>query len=391
MTAAFLLSMAAGACACVAVSYCLSRQLHIWLLPWVRRRLNSEPAPDGVTDIMICVADHFEPRLNKVPYEQECRRVAEWIRRYPSLASRHCDSDGRVPQHTFFYPEEEYAPEHLDRLAALCRRGFGDVEIHLHHDHDNATDLRNKLEGFKQILRYRHGLLHQNPRTGRIEYAFIHGNWALDNSDGGRNCGVDTELAVLRDTGCYADMTLPSAPGPAQTRKINSIYYAAEDGLPKSHDRGVDVCVGSAPSGDLMIVQGPLALNFRSRKWGIFPRIENGELSGDNPPTPERARLWIREAIHVKGRPNWIFIKLHTHGSDERNTEALLGQPMDETLSFLERTFNDHARYRLHYVTAREMYNIIKAAEAGATGNAGHYRDFTGLCVAAVTGGLTGR
>jgi len=44
--------------------------------------------------------------------------------------------------------------------------------------------------------------------------------------------------------------------------------------------------------------------------------------------------------------------------------------------SDLERRYNDGVRYALHYVTARETYNIIKAAEAGKTGNPGEYRDF---------------
>jgi hypothetical protein len=34
-------------------------------------------------------------------------------------------------------------------------------------------------------------------------------------------------------------------------------------------------------------------------------------------------------------------------------------------------------RYRLHYVTAREMANIVRAAEEGKAGNAGDYRDFS--------------
>ena len=37
--------------------------------------------------------------------------------------------------------------------------------------------------------------------------------------------------------------------------------------------------------------------------------------------------------------------------------------------------YNDGRRYRLHYVTAREMYNAIRAAERGLAGNPGEYRD----------------
>ena len=45
----------------------------------------------------------------------------------------------------FFFPIEEYEPEYLDALAELCRAGFGEVEIHLHHDHDTPGTLRAKL------------------------------------------------------------------------------------------------------------------------------------------------------------------------------------------------------------------------------------------------------
>jgi hypothetical protein len=38
--------------------------------------------------------------------------------------------------------------------------------------------------------------------------------------------------------------------------------------------------------------------------------------------------------------------------------------------------FNDGERFRLHYVTAREMVNIIHAAEDGKTGNPGQYRNY---------------
>ena len=42
----------------------------------------------------------------------------------------------------------------------------------------------------------------------------------------------------------------------------------------------------------------------------------------------------------------------------------------------LERTYDNPENGLLHYVSAREMYNIIKAAEAGKSGNPGKYRDY---------------
>jgi hypothetical protein len=49
---------------------------------------------------------------------------------------------------------------------------------------------------------------------------------------------------------------------------------------------------------------------------------------------------------------------------------------MDRAFSYLEQRYNDGADWKLHYVSAREMYNIVKAAEAGRDGDPGAYRDF---------------
>ena len=355
-----------------------ARDMEMWVGSYLLGLFRPRPRVDSPIHVMVCVADHYEPAWNQVPPRTERTRVTEWVRRLPTLADRHRDADGVNFQYTFFFPEEQYRYEHLERLAQICRAGYGDVEIHLHHHNDTSEGVREKLERFSTLLYERHGLLRRNPATGQIEYGFIHGDWALDNcSRDGGHCGVNDELRILRETGCYADFTLPSAPSDTQTKKINSIYYATDDvNRPKSHDRGVDVTVGGQQTGDLLLIQGPLTLNWRSRAKGVLPRIENGELSGDNPPTPARADLWVRQGIHVAGRPDWVFVKLHAHGANEKNMNALLGAPMDDTLSYLERTYNDGARYRLHYVTAREMYNIVRAAEAGKAGNPGQWRRF---------------
>jgi hypothetical protein len=41
---------------------------------------------------------------------------------------------------------------------------------------------------------------------------------------------------------------------------------------------------------------------------------------------------------------------------------------MDDAFGYMEQHYNDEDRYALHYVTAREMYNIAKAIEAGEPG-----------------------
>ena len=357
----------------------LPAAMDLWLPSYLRRFRRRRARRSGEPPhLLLCVADHYEPKRAKAAPAVADARVQRWVENYPRLFGNFRDSDGRPPRHTFFFPEEEYELTHLDSLTGLCRSGFGEVEIHLHHDRDTAAGLRAKLEGFKRTLVERHGQLARNRATGDVAYGFIHGNWALDNSHpDGRWCGVDNELDVLRETGCYADFTMPSAPNRAQTRIANSIYYAAGvPGRSKSHDSGVEVGRGPVPDRGLMLVQGPLLLNWKSRKRGLLPRVENGCLQGNQPPTPERLDLWLKARIGVPSRPDWTFVKLHTHGAWEPNEPVLLGEPMARLHRELARRAAEDPQFHFHYVTAREMYNLARAAEAGWQGSVEAVRDF---------------
>jgi hypothetical protein len=354
------------------------KHLSVWIWSYMGGKWHRAGPHAGPRHVLFCFVDHYEPQWQRVPYAQECARVERWQREYPQLCANHRDADGRAPVHTFFYPAEEYRPEHLDRLVDLCRQGLGEIEIHLHHDNDTEQNLREVLRRFNRILIERHDCLPVDPISGQARWCFIHGNWALDNArPDGRFCGINNEITILREEGCYADFTLPCAPDVSQTRTINSIYYAKDDPQrAKSHDTGTAVRVGEAPTGDLMIVQGPLGLMWHNRKLGLLPRIESADVRTSLEPTTQRVDAWVRTGIHVLGRPEWIFVKVHTHGTQERDTDMLLGPPMHRMLGHLESSYNDGNRYALHYVSAREMYNIAKAAEAGETGNPHSYRDY---------------
>ncbi len=353
------------------------KALDIWLPAWLQR--NRTPARAlGVRHVMICVCDHFEP-FHGVEKAEALERVKTWERGFAQLASGFKDATDRSPRHTFFYPIEQYDSDVVSGIAALCHATGSETEVHLHHENDTAENLRSTLnQGIMRLAG--HGLLSRD-ESGELRYGFIHGNWALDNSHPhGRHCGVRNELAILRETGCYADFTLPSAPNRTQTRTINGLYYARGTDAPKSHDRGRRVYADrdqSPPADDeLLIVQGPLALNWERRKLGLLPRIENSDLTAKNPPTCERLRLWLECRIGVESRPNWLFIKLHTHGALPANTRMLLGEPMRAFHRALADTAANDRTLRFHYVTARELVNIVHAAEAGHSGEPGQFRDF---------------
>jgi hypothetical protein len=235
--------------------------------------------------------------------------------------------------------------------------------------------MERTLRRFTELLSEQHGVLGRT-EDGSAAYGFVHGNWALDNSrKDGRWCGVDNEIEVLRRTGCYADFTMPSAPDATQTRKINSIYYAVgRAGRCKSHDRGTDIGAGPQPPNSLLLIQGPLCSWVRSGDWR--PRIENGCLQQGQPPTEERLDQWLRARVQVPSRPDWVFVKLHTHGATEGNQPVLLGDAMVQFHRALGQRRADNPNFRFHYVTAREMYNLAKAAEAGWDGTVAAALDF---------------
>jgi hypothetical protein len=182
---------------------------------------------------------------------------------------------------------------------------------------------------------------------------------------GGRWCGLDNELTLLRRLGCYADFTLPSAPSPAQTRMVNTIYWANDNPTQaKSHDTGVPVTANSAFAGDLLMVPGPLALNLREWRQPFVPRIEVGELAGHSHPTRHRVELWRRVAPTLGENQ---FIKLFAHGAPEKNAQPLLADDgiLERTLRYLvedcERSETD-----LFFVSAWHMWVAIDAIRRGA-------------------------
>jgi hypothetical protein len=328
--------------------------------------------------LLIAITDHFEPDAEGATPQQAAERVDRWVRQYPRLFGEFRDSDGRPPRHTFFYPMEEYDGGHVDALAGLCREGFGEVEVHLHHEGETAAELGDMLRRYRDILADRHGLLARDLTTGEPRYGFIHGNWALDNSHpDGRWCGVNCELDVLRKTGCYADFTLPSAPQPTQTRTINSIYYALDDpDRPKSHDVGLEVGTGPPPDRGLMLIQGPLVLDWRRRRHGVMPRVENGCVQPGQEAHIDRLDAWLRANVHVATRPDWVFVKLHAHGATEFNQRSLLGPSMVEFHRALAAKAGSDPSFHYHYVTAREMYNLALAAASAWIGSVEAARNF---------------
>ncbi|OVE77829.1 hypothetical protein BVX99_01570 [bacterium F16] len=349
------------------------KALDKWLLPYLKRPLPELPEKGT---FLFCICDHFEP-FHGTDKAGAIERVQTWREELPALSKYFEKTVGLPLKWTMFYPLEQYDPDILNELAMLCQTGCAEAEVHLHHSDDTPENLAETLLDGKEKLRA-HGLLSVD-ELDQTRFAFIHGNWAINNSHpDGKHCGVDNEAQVLTDWGCISDLTMPSAPSPCQTETINSIYYAAVDDEGNvNHSAGSRVTAGDdAPKESLLMIQGPLALNKQKKKFGLLPGIENGDLTLANPPTYERLSLWANLGISVEGRGEWVVVKLHTHGADPENMGALLGEPMRQFAHDLARFMEEKDGWNAHFVTARQLTNIIKAAEKGESGNPMDYCDF---------------
>lgn len=88
-------------------------------------------------------------------------------------------------------------------------------------------------------------------------FAFIHGMWALDNSRGDppTDCGVNTELTLLKRLGCYADFKFP-AWGTMNPSVRNTLFHAQDDADRRSYGKPENIqlaCAGCEPWGDLLL------------------------------------------------------------------------------------------------------------------------------------------
>ena len=361
-----------------------------WNLPWLVR-YPFERAANRLQQnafekkhIIFTIANHFEPSWSAnglLDLDTQLRRLDKWHELARAIGEAVRDADGTKFRHTNFYPAEQYFPEILDKMAEIQKEGLGETEIHLHHGveaPDTAENLRKVLIDFRDCLAEKHGLLSRFDSAGEPKYAFVHGNLALANSCGGRFCGVDEEMQILFETGCYADMTLASAPDQSQVAMINKIYecgYPLTEKIP--HRRGKSLETGRNHLQLPVIFTGPLVFNWTRRVKGLpVPRLEDGALVHNQPMDLARFRRWKNANITVKGRTDWIFVKLYCHGFFDRDQAACIGTDAREFFSRIIEHGEKTGDYKVYFASAREAANMVFAAIDGQRGAPGEFRDY---------------
>ncbi|HMT06744.1 MAG TPA: hypothetical protein PKA82_01990 [Pyrinomonadaceae bacterium] len=359
-------------------------------LPWIVRypfsRLRSrlEMTAFEKKQVVITVADHFEPAWNDGPFLDKKGQV-EQLRKFHTMARETgnavVDSDGTKFRHTNFYPAEQYDADILDIMAEMQVEGLGETEVHLHHG-DPGTDtpeyLQNMLTDFRDTLAGRHKLLSRFDEDPDPKYAFVHGNLALGNSCKGKHCGVDNEFEILRDTGCYLDMTLPSAPDRSQVSMLNKIYEAGGDlSRPVPHRVGRRFEVGSSMPESPLLMTGPLVFYFPKRFGGMpLPRLDDGVLAANQPYSMSRFDRWMSANVTVAGRSDVVFIKLYCHGFFDYDQAHSIGEEAARFFGEIVERGAKTGKYSVHFTSAREAYNIAMAISQGKTGEVNQYRNF---------------
>ena len=358
---ALTLTAAIVFCWAAKVSWSLLRwKAYIWVPRSIVSRKHAERTADNSKHLIFTMVDHYEPGYG----ERGVERNEAWVNAFRSISNSHRDSTGTCFRYSWFYPFDHRNEKILVSLCKMAYDGHGEVELHWHHPPANDETfpgmLREAIAWFQQ-----YGALISSGAKPSTNFAFIHGNWGLDNSL--PLCGVDHELQILSQHGCYADFTFSTIGTRAQPRKVNAIYYPRCLDGPKCYDDGIDVEVGRSAPDHPLIFLGPIHFN-----W-LTGSLEYGAVESFALPSPARIERWIDTNIHVRGRPEWVFVKVYSHGA--QSADEIVHKRLGPMLTDLERICQRRG-ITLHYMTAREAFNVVKAAEAGEAGNPAEFRDY---------------
>ncbi|MFH2060870.1 MAG: hypothetical protein ABIJ59_18515 [Pseudomonadota bacterium] len=335
---------------------------YIWLPSYILKGEKNKIKDIKNGHVMFLFVDHHEPGYSEKGPENE----KNWCLDYKENIQGLFDDFENPFQYSWFYAYDHLNFKSLSYLNELVYSGLGEIELHWHHGPDDIDSFSNKLKGaidwYKQA-----GSLISSDEKGSTHFGFIHGNWCLDNSCGDDSkCGVNRELDVLKQHGCYADFTFSTLSTISQPKLVNRIYYAKDSNEQKSYNQGIVSHVGIKPEG-LMIFQGPICWDWKDLQW------DDAAFEPGSPFKPHRIKLWLDWAPSVTGKPDWLFVKVHTHGIQAKS--LILSENFREMVLELKQYCKENNLF-LHFVTSREAYNIVKAAENGKQGNPEDYRDY---------------
>ncbi len=149
----------------------------LWIPSYIKGDYRHAPDRNlrsGPLHIVLVIADHFEPGSST-------RFLADWITRYRTVINGHHDSFGNSVRRTMHYPIEQFHYSQIEMLLPLCREKLVEIEMQLHHFDDTSQSVLAKYQqGLADFARF--GICRTTDDPPQTRFAFVHGNWALDNS-----------------------------------------------------------------------------------------------------------------------------------------------------------------------------------------------------------------
>ena len=77
-------------------------------------------------------------------------KMEDWYTKFLLLAKDYKDSDGGPLKYSWFYFADGYKKEVIEKISELCRMGFGEIELQLHHKNDTQDSFRKKIREAKK-------------------------------------------------------------------------------------------------------------------------------------------------------------------------------------------------------------------------------------------------
>ncbi len=99
-------------------------------------------------------------------------------------------------------------------------------------------------------------------------------------------------------------------------------------------------------------------------------------LTHNQPMDIARLNRWVNANVTVKGRPEWIFVKLYCHGFFDHDQSACIGEDAKRFFSEIIENGEKTGDYKIHFASAREAFNMVSAAIDGKAGTPNDFRDY---------------
>jgi hypothetical protein len=90
----------------------------------------------------------------------------------------------------------------------------------------------------------------------------------------------------------------------------------------------------------------------------------------------DRFSRWQGARIGIGGRSDWVFIKLYCHAFFEQDQDAMIGDEMRRFMTEILELGATTGNFKVHFASAREVFNMIMAGLEGEQGDPGRYRDY---------------